>query len=409
MTTKRLRANVTRTLAFGFFQVFLVIMPVVVPFFESRGLDMQDIFVLQALFALVVLVMEVPSGYVADQLGRKRTMVLGATFLAAGHTMLLFAEGFAGLAVFELALGIGVSLVSGADIALVYDSEMAIGDDPARQQRIVGRLYSVHTAGEALASVLASVLLLVSLEATVVAQVVVGWVPLVIALTLVEPPGERLAKGDHWGNLKAIAAHLVRNGAVLRLTFAALAVWSLTTFYAVWLLQKLWQSQGIALAHFGYLWAGYMLIAAVAGQVADRVERRIGSTALLVVIGALPVAGYLGLASPSTAVGLVAAATFFVARGLGLVVLRNAFNARVPSRFRATANSLTSFGFRGSFVVTGPFVGWIFDAWGMATTLVLLAIGSLAIALGVLLPLILAVRRITPEESPKIDPAVSPG
>jgi predicted MFS family arabinose efflux permease len=403
-TREQLRNNVTKALVFGFFQVFLVVMPVIVPFFESRGLDMQDIFVLQALFALVVLVMEVPSGYLADLLGRKQTMVIGAACLAAGHTMLLFADGFWGLAVFEVALGVGVSLVSGADIALVYDSE-ALGEDPARRQRIVSRLYGVHTVGEALASVLASVLILWSMEATVVAQVIVGWVPLVVALTLREPPGERLARGDHWGNLKAITAHLVRNGAVLRLTFIALSVWSLTTFYAVWLLQKLWQTHGIGLAWFGWLWAGYLLVAAAAGQFADRVERWMGSTALLVVIGLLPIAGYLGLAGFGVAGGLVAALGFFVARGLGLVVLRNAFNARVPGRFRATANSLASFGFRGSFVITGPVVGWVLDAWGMGTTLVLLAIGSTAIVVGILLPLILAVRASRPAPGA----AVSPG
>jgi MFS family permease len=404
-TTKQLQRNITGTLVFGFFQVFLVIMPVIVPFFESRGLDMQDIFVLQALFALVVLVMEVPSGYLADLLGRKHTMVVGASFLAAGQTMLLFADGFWGLAVFEIALGIGMSLVSGADIALVYDSEQALGRDPARQQRIVGRLYGIHTGGEAVASALASVLLLWSMQATVVAQVIVGWIPLLVALTLTEPPGERLAKGDHWGNLKAITRHLVRNGAVLRLTFIALSVWSLTTFYAVWLLQKLWQAQGIDLAHFGYLWAGYMLVAAVAGQLADRVERRVGTTTLLVAIGVLPVAGYLGLAFAGVAGGLVAALTFFVARGLGLVVLRNAFNSRVPSRFRATANSLASFGFRGSFVITGPVVGWAFDLWGMRTTLELLALGSAVIVVAILLPLILAVRAARTGT----DAAVSPG
>jgi len=392
ITEKQLRANVSKTLAFGFFQVFLVVMPVIVPFFESRGLDMQDIFTLQALFALVVLVMEVPSGYVADLLGRRRTLVVGAAFLAVGHSMLLLADGFAGLAVFEIALGIGVSLVSGADLALIYDSELALGDDPSRQQRIVGRLYGMHTASEALAGVLASVLLLVSMEATVYAQVLVGWIPLAIAVTLREPPGQRLDSRDHAGNLAAIARHLIGNGAVLRLTFVALSVWSLTTFYAVWLLQKLWQSQGIAMQHFGYLWACYMVVAAVAGQFAEPLERRIGSTALLVVVGVLPVLGYFGLAEFGVTGGLFAAVTFFVARGLGLVVLRNAFNRRVPSRFRATANSLTSFGFRGAFVLTGPVVGWVLDLWGMRTTLELLALGSIAILVSVVVPLILAVR-----------------
>ena len=128
----RLKRNINRTLAFGFFQVFLVIMPVVVPFFESRGLTMQQqIFLLQALFAVVVLVMEIPSGYAADILGRRVTLLVGSVFIALGHSMLLFADGFAGLALFEVFLGIGSSLVSGTDLAILYDSEARSATTPA--------------------------------------------------------------------------------------------------------------------------------------------------------------------------------------------------------------------------------------------------------------------------------------
>jgi hypothetical protein len=186
--------------------------------------------------------------------------------------------------------------------------------------------------------------------------------------------------------------HLLRSGPVLRLTFLALTIWSLTTFFAVWLLQKLWQEQGVNLAHFGYLWAIYMLVSAASGRLALSAERKFGATATLVVVGLLPAFGYLGLAGFGVAGGLVAALTFFVARGLGLVVLRDAFNRRLPGRFRATANSLASFGFRAVFAVTGPFVGWALDLWGMQVTLWMLAAVALLIFAALLLPLTLAVR-----------------
>ena len=83
---------------------------------------------------------------------------------------------------------------------------------------------------------------------------------------------------------------------------------------------------------------------------------------------------------------MLASATFFLARGFGLVVLRDALNSRVPGEFRATANSLASFGFRGAFVLTGPFVGYSHDIWGMQTTLVMLAIVTLVIFGGLILP-----------------------
>ena len=388
----QLRHNINRTLAFGFFQVFLVIMPVVVPFFESRGLSMQEIFLLQALFAMVVLVMEVPSGYAADLLGRRITLIVGSVFLGLGHAMLLFADGFGGLALFELGLGIGSSLVSGADLAILYDSEHALGNDAGRRQALVGRLFTMHTASEALAAVLCSVLMVWSLQTAVYVQVAVGWIPLLLAVGLVEPPGERLDSTDHAANMRLILRHLLKSSAVLRLTFLALSIWSLTTFYAVWLLQKLWQQQGVELTQFGYLWAIYMLVSAAAGRLALNAEDRFGATTLLTFVGVLPVIGYAGLVLFGTVGGFVAALTFFIARGLGLVVLRDAFNKRLPGTYRATANSLASFGFRAAFAVTGPFVGWTLDLWGMDVTLILLAVVSLAIFAALLLPLTFAVR-----------------
>jgi len=46
-TYVQLQQNLLRTLWLGFFQVFLVFMPIAVPFFQSKGLSMADVFTLQ--------------------------------------------------------------------------------------------------------------------------------------------------------------------------------------------------------------------------------------------------------------------------------------------------------------------------------------------------------------------------
>ena len=390
---KRLKRNVACVLGLGFFQVFLVIMPVIVPFFQSRGLSMGDVLLLQAVFAGVVLAMEVPSGYIADVLGRKRALVTGAAFIALGHGSLLFAEGFAELAVFETLLGIGTSLVSGADLAILYDSEQALAGNSQHPDKVVGRLFSLHTAGEAVASVVCSLVLTwLELDVLVYVQVIAGCVPFVLALGLHEPPGERLHRHDHLGNVREILAHLFRDSVVLRHTFGALCIWSLTTFYAVWFLQQVWQEHGIELAHFGYLWGALMLVSAFAGRYAQRVEARLGVTGLLTLIGIAPAIGYLGLGYLGAVGGLAASLTFFVSRGLGLVVLRDAFNRRLPGKFRATANSLASLGFRTAYVATAPLVAAVLGGWGLQATMLLLAAGTIAIFATLLVPLIAAVR-----------------
>lgn len=397
----RLEQNVYRTLLVGFFQVFLVIMPVAVPFFQSKGLSMQEVFTLQAVFGLGVLLTEVPSGYLADILGRRNTLIVGTIVGALGHSCLLFADGFWGLALFEIALAISHSLVSGADLALLYDTELALGKSEQEQRQVVGKLFSARNFSESVAAISCTVIMLYGTFADLVLlQVLVAWIPVLLVTRLVEPPGARLANDAHMQNMVVILRYLATHSKVLRLVFLALSIWSLTTFYAVWLLQQLWQEQGIALAHFGWLWAGLSLMSAIAGRWAHKLEEWFGAAAVLAFVGLAPAIGYVGMGSFGVVGGLLASTTFFVSRGIGIVVLRDALNARIPSEFRATANSLSSFAFRGAFVATGPIVGWVFDLWGMDVALNMLVVVTLVIFFGLMLPLIAAVRA---QQSTSID------
>ena len=82
------------------------------------------------------------------------------------------------------------------------------------------------------------------------------------------------------------------------------------------------------------------LLTALSGRYASALEKHCGPRALLFCIGVLPIVGYLGLAVAGPLVGIAVAALFFVARGLGQVLLADVLNHRIPSQFRATANSL---------------------------------------------------------------------
>lgn len=392
-TRRQLEKNYQRILVLSFFQVFLVLMPIIVLFFESRGLTLPEIFLLQAWFAAVVLVMEAPSGYLADLLGRKRVIVAGTFFIGVGQSILLFAEGFWQLALFESCLGLGLSLVSGSDLALLYDTELALHEDAHRKRKAVRRLFTTQNVSEALAAVTCSVLLLWSMEAAVYAQVAGGWVAFLLTFGLVEPPVTRLARDSHLQNIRTVLRHLLLNGPVLRLTFLALSVWALTTMFAIWLLQKHWQQLGIGIIHFGYLWGVLTFISAVAGRYALSLEDRLGSTAMLLIVGIGPVLGYIGLGALDAVGGVLVSVVFFACRGFGHVVMSDALNKRVSSEFRATANSFANLGFRAAFALTAPLVAGALGLWGMETTFLLLAGMSLVIFATLVVPLIGAASR----------------
>ena len=393
-THDRLRRNIVRALALSFFQRFMLVMPIVVVLFESRGVPISDVLLLQAWFAALVVVLEVPSGYVADLFGRRGAMILGGVFLGLGNTWLVFAHGFWQLALFEACLAVAFSLISGADLALLYDTELALAESAEQKQKAVRRLYFAGDLAEALAAFGCSVLVVfLFMDAVVWAQAACGWLPLLLAFTLAEPPRERLAQVGHGRNFALILRALLLDNRILRLTFLALAIWGLTTMYAVWLLQAHWQAEGVGLVHFGYLWGALTLLSAVAGRYALLLEDRLGTTTMLAVIGLGPVLGYLAMGLLGTAASIAMCSVFFACRGFGAVILRDALNRRVGSDIRATANSLSSFGFRAAFALTAPLVGGALDLWGLPMTLLLLAAASFGIFVTLIVPLIVAARQ----------------
>ena len=387
----RLRQNSGRIYALAFCELFLLIIPIAVPFFQSKGLSMQQFFLLQAIFGAVIMVTEIPSGYMADLWGRRNTLLLGALFYGIGHSVLLIVDGFWSLMVFEICMGIGTSLISGADLALLYDTKNALGATPIVQQRGVANLFFARSLAEALAAVLCSILLLWSINLVILCQVIVGWLPLFLALSLVEPLVERLPTHNHWDNFRRIFQVLIYENNLMRLIVFGLAFWSLSVFYAGWLLQKYWENIGIPLAWFGYLWAAYAVIAGLSGRYTDRAEAALGAPLMILLVGALPILGYLGMAWTDSLISLVFTTFFFISRGLGLVALRGAFNRRIPGIYRATANSLASFSFRSGFAITGPMLGWVLDLWGMDVALYTAAGYSALVLVSVMLPLSLTV------------------
>ncbi|MFT7245129.1 MAG: MFS family permease [Candidatus Azotimanducaceae bacterium] len=400
MTMKHpLERNIPILYLFMFFWLALVIIPVMVPFFQSRGLSIADVYYLQAFFALIVVLFEVPSGYIADVLGRKTALVIGSTFHAAGFTWLCFAESFAGLLVFEGLVAVAISLFSGADLSMLYDSQEALGHGPKEKSRGIANMRFVKSIAEGSAALLGGFLVVYSFDAVVIANAVFAWVPLALVFFLREPPYTKMESSQAFVNLKGIIRFLYFGDDLLRLICLNTTLFSLATFYVVWMLQPYWAEQGIPLIYFGVLWAAQSFVIAAASKLCIPLEKRFGAGVILILIGALPAVGYFGMSGLGGLIGIGLSFAFFISRGLNQVMMSDALNKRIPSSFRATANSIVSFMFRGIYIVTGPMVGFLIEWQGMGVALAVLG-GLVFVVCGLcLLPLLRAVKTLDPNQT----------
>lgn len=398
---RKLALNIIKIYLMVLFQSAMVITAVYVPLLQGYGLTMAEVMHTQALFALTVAVAEVPSGYLADLWGRKNTIACGSLLCALGFGLLCFSDSYWEFMLYELILGIGISLNSGADLALLYDTQNYLNRNGVihSNSQHIAKLISLEGLAGAVAAVLASVLMLWSLQWVVVLQAIIGVAPFIIALTLQEPPREISVSG-HRENAARIKLAILEKPLVLSIALA-LIVFNLAAIYGFWLYQKYWEARGIPVAYFGYLWAIHCIIRSLAARFANEVEALLGSHGTLISVAAFNILGLAGMALAPGMIGVYVALILPVSRGISSVILFDGLNKRLGAEFRATVNSLVNLGFRSVFIVTGPLLGMLVDARGVDYSLLVLAAVFSPLFGAVILLLFRSIeqeKRVLPEE-----------
>ena len=111
------------TMTFGFFW------PIFTLFLLARGLTYTQIGLLGSISAGVIVIGEVPTGYIGDRIGRRNSLIIGAVLLASSLFGFIFAQTFLAFAALWVLWGIGGAFQSGSADAWLYDALEACLDE----------------------------------------------------------------------------------------------------------------------------------------------------------------------------------------------------------------------------------------------------------------------------------------
>jgi predicted MFS family arabinose efflux permease len=359
--------------------------PVITLFWRDHiGMSFTDIMVLQAIFGLAVVVLEFPSGYLADRVGHRQALLVAAVLWALGW--LLYARGvtFAQVVLAEVVLGGGLAFASGADSALLYRSLAASGREAA-YPRHEGRVRAAAQACESLSAAGGGSLYALAPRLPFWLQVPTALVALGVTAALREerPAGGTGAHHSHLAHALAVV-RLAGAHPRLRAAMALSVTLGLATFVMVWLFQPYMRQRGIPEPWFGPVWAAAHLWLAGVSMASGRIAELLGVRATLVGCWLLVPCGY-GLLAVS---GSPWAAAFYLClmtvRGLQGPILAHALLREAPVDDRASVLSLNTLLFRLAFVVAGPPIGRLVDQRGLDQALIVLAVGLALPGLGAL-------------------------
>ena len=366
--------NIPKLYIIQAFRWFLLLMPVFVLFYEENGLDLQDVFIVQAFYSVCVILFEVPSGYFADRLGRKRSILIGACFAAAGFTTYAFSYSLGEFLFVQFLLAIGASFVSGSDTALLYDTLIQL-ERSREYQRIAGRLASISNFSEGIAGILGGFLAIISLRTPLYVQACLALLVIPIIATLKEPDRQT---GNHSDNsfraIGRIVHYALHGHAEVKWLILYSSLIGTSTLTIVWFVQPYLQAVDLPLAWFGISWAVLQFSIGIFAINAYRIETFLGRRISLISLILLASLGYFLLSQFQAMWALPFLFIFYLVRGINGPVLNDYINRVVSSDIRATVMSVKSLVGRLMFTILGPIVGWVSDTYSLSDAFLLCSV-----------------------------------
>lgn len=387
------RANISRFFIYQGLVNFFMWMPVWILFLQGRGMSLGQIGLFDALGWVAMAAAEVPTGAIADRYGRKASMALGA--LLYGLAMFaLTTQLFSPIFLLGCLLwNTSMTLWSGADSALLYDS-LAADDRAADFAAVSGRSQVVLQVAQGLGAALGGLAATINPALCFIIPGCLALLAAAVAITLKEPPrGESTESRGYWATL-AEAVRIARQGPVRSLLLFGGVMGVIPMLLGFYLLQPFAASISFPMAGLGLLTLVNRGAGIAGAWLAGRAGRLPNHLLLWGWVGALALAHLLLATIPAWPVVAVFALTALVS-GAARPALSAQLNDRIPSAQRATILSLQSLLFTALLALTSPVVMAVAGELSVPAAIALS--GALLAVLAV--PLLVAVTR-TPAPEP---------
>ena len=331
---------------------------------SSRGFSLVEISMAETVFHLVSLLLELPSGILADVFGRKRMLIVSAMLRMTANVAMFLSGGLSTVCISMGLTAASYNFASGTGDALAYDSLKCVGQE-GRFDRYESNQLTIYRLCGGLSTLCAGLALTLGYKIAYASSLVTGLMQILALSGLQEVQLQKFQEDSTLAQRLLLCAKeslcFLKTGArALLLMLANSLVGAMDTLLLFFLQAKL-PERGIPQWALGLA----LLVMALGGVVGSRLIlaasrwrfRRVFAAAAAVLLGILlehaPVYPLMVLG------GFLSAAADDALQVRTNTLLQGMF----PSRQRATLTSVDSFTFSVVMVVLTPLAGILFTIW----------------------------------------------
>lgn len=375
------KKNINIFLVTTFFQWFYVVIGVWVLYWRTY-LTWEQIGLVTAISLAVQLGLELPSGALADMVGRKNTVIFGRFLGVVGFTIFIFAKDFP---MFVLANSLYLAnwaFESGALSALLFDSLKENGKEKEYYQKTEATGFFYATIGMAVASVLGGILYnfdprlpyIVTTGAAIIAFLTSFW--------LEEPTLEKATlniSGYVRQNIEGVF-HIFRYPLIRSITVFSISI-DFVAYVGLWYLYE----PRIAEAGFPATWLGILVagtyLSRALGTKLIKYMMKLKDNEIPIALTLLQAFGSL-LSFWETKTGAISSVYLRkFSDGFRYPILSRLQNDEIHSKYRATSLSAISMISNVFIASAGPVIGIAISKYTVANTLGFMGVFGIVVVL----------------------------
>ncbi len=376
------KANLWKIYLFAFLTGLHFIGGVLVPFYTQwGGITFGQIMILQSFFMLSVFLLEIPTGTIADHMGRKQSLLFGTIVSAIGALVYASTPNFFVFLLGEFLLAVAVALFSGAKEAFVYDTLKKIKSEK-QSKKIFGRLHSIHLSAIMIGAPIGSVIgAKFGLNVPMALFAFPTLIAFFVGLSFKEPITRKKQESTRYLKiLKEGVRFFYKNKILKILAFDMISI-SAIAYFMIWLYQPMLMRSNVDVAYFGIVHAGFVLSQILIANNYVFLEKLFGSKKGLIFWSSM-ILGIMFVVSGLTSYLPVILLVIILGGGFGLTrvpLFSSYMNKYIPSDKRATVLSSVSMLRKFVLVIFNPFVGFLVD-WSLNYTLIMLGVLAIVFA-----------------------------
>ncbi len=355
----------------------LFLIPIFVPFLSTFGFSMSQIILLESTFAAMMVILEIPTGFLADRFGRKFSIILSACFNLGGVTLLATAGAYWQFMLGEIIGAIGLSFWSGAADALLYDSLTA--EQITRYKKYQGNMFLAGRLGGIASAIIGGYVATFSLHWPFYLSLAPLSLWLILTFFLKEPARLRLHHKS-FEHFKRIVQESIVNNHRLRWFIIYSAIPTGSFLISFWFYQRYLDDIALPTIWFGLILAAMNLASGLGSKYAHDIEKLVTLRGVMFGIPLLTAGGWLIMSfihSPLAAAIMLLTSFLW---GLGLPSMQHYVQQLIGSDRRATILSAMSMLRRICFFMVAPGVALVVDNtninFGFLTLALFVLIGS---------------------------------